>query len=278
MLAEARGLDATDPARALALRERVIGHPMSHAWSEAHVELGALAYGRGEFERSEEHARTVLGAPEHLVKPNARAIAGVLLCLASDGASPDEDDLRASIEACMTLGEAYYAACGLTMLAKRRPEVAASALEEAVTQFNKAGSAFGGPGALRRLGLIAYEGQRYTDAETYLGRATAQLEKIATAAARDAIARLATLKMAFDAFRIPDGDWRMRIERVLGRAISLDELALRGSGLSEVQLAVARKLDAAEPVACVLYLRLVFPKLDVERAEELVTRVIRAAA
>jgi tetratricopeptide (TPR) repeat protein len=277
LLAEARGLDATDPARALELRERVIGNPMSHVWSEAHIELGALAYGRGEFDRSEEHARTVLAAPEQLVKPNARAIAGVLLCLASDGASPDDDELRASIEACIALGESYYAACGLTMLGKRRPEVAMSALEEAVVQFNKAGSTFGGPGALRRLALIAFAQERYTDAHSYLAQASAQLAKQATPATRDAVQRLATLGATCEAFRIPDPEWRTRIEGVLGRPISLDELALRGSGLGEVQLAVARKLDGADPAACVLYLRLVIPRLDPEHAEELVTHQIRAA-
>jgi hypothetical protein len=185
LLAEARDVFATDPARALLLRMEVAdsGH-ISPAWSHALVDIASQEHGQANFEAAANAAGKVLAAPSASVDSGARAVAGVLFSSAREALDQavDESLLAASIEAAAEAGHPYYAGIGLTQLGRLltvRGERAASkaAFERAVVFFDSTESALAGPGALLRLATLEKEDGEHDQAREHIAGAFARLDK-----------------------------------------------------------------------------------------------------
>lgn len=162
---QAREADASNPELALQLWRRVAESHPSRAWSEARIEMAAHEVGFAAFESILAYAIPVLDAPDEIVAPGVRAVAGVLVCGAREGLDRDVDEalLRRSIDAAISAGEAFYAGFGLRQLARvllrtaAGREAAIAALERAVEQFDASPSMFASPRALLELAKLKGE-------------------------------------------------------------------------------------------------------------------------
>jgi hypothetical protein len=182
LLAEAREIYASDPDRALELRRQVAAGDVSGAWSQALVDLAAHEHGQGNFEATAEHALKVLGAPAPSIDAGARAVAGILLASAHDALDReiDEAQLAASIEGALEAGHPYWAASGLTQLARLhrvRGERDASkrAWGRAADSFAGTDSMLGVPSALLHLATMEHEDGDDASARAHVERALAHL-------------------------------------------------------------------------------------------------------
>jgi tetratricopeptide (TPR) repeat protein len=140
------------------------------------VLLMERAYGHSHLEEALALSRSVVESTEQSITERARGVAAIYMALAQDLLDHEWDErfVQAGIEKCVT-DAPYYAGCGLGLLADRhlaRGErlAATEALERAADLFDRAGSALGGPGALRRLAVLAIEDNRPDAARAYLDR------------------------------------------------------------------------------------------------------------
>ena len=184
LMRQAREQEPTDPALALQLRRRVADSHRSLAWSEARIEMAAYEVGFSAFESILAYALPVLDAPDEIVAPATRAVAGILVCGAQEDLDRDVDEalLSRSIEAAESAGEPFYAGCGLRQQARlllrtsNAREAAIATLERAVEQFDKSPSMFAGPRALLELAKLKSENGDVTGARADIERG---LERVA---------------------------------------------------------------------------------------------------
>lgn len=180
-LLEARsfGLEDRDAAVEL-LRSITHGEPCI-AWAEAHLDLAAEAFGRGDLPAVEEHSHSVLAAAADATGVTARGLAGVLHSDARNllDKPVDEHLLRESIDACVTANESYYAAVGLSLLARLREASdrsgASALLEESAALYDRSGSMLGGPSVRLRLAKLEMADNRVDAARAHLERGIAHL-------------------------------------------------------------------------------------------------------
>lgn len=168
-LARARALHAEAPAEARRLRQEVASGDIGLAWSNARIDLASESQTQGNAAAVIEQAEPVLKAPPALVDPAARAVAGILVCDAREilELEIDEGLLESSIAAATATGQHLYAGAGLSqharlLLFEHGDRVASKRrFAEAVAEYDRTASMFGGPGVLLRLATIeAEDGER----------------------------------------------------------------------------------------------------------------------
>ncbi|MEO8453500.1 MAG: hypothetical protein ABI647_27195 [Gemmatimonadota bacterium] len=168
-LARARAIHAEDPTEARRLRHEVAAGDVGVPWSNARVDLASELQLQANSAGVIELAEPVLAAPVELVDPAARAVAGVLVCDAREilDLEIDEALLESSVTAASAAGQHYYAGAGLAQHARlllfdHKDRVASKRrFAEAVAEYDRTESMFGGPGALLRLATLeAEDGER----------------------------------------------------------------------------------------------------------------------